>query len=79
MPAKLTLGSQQLASHMERDVQIVLKEAGLADAAELLRAIGVFNLESMRVMAGVSSVWQNMAGTCNCARIPKLNVVLVSG
>ena len=39
---------------MERDVQTVLKEAGLADAAQLLRANGVYNLDSMRVMAGVS-------------------------
>ena len=39
---------------MEREVELVLKETGLGDAAALLRANGVYNLESMRVLAGVS-------------------------
>ena len=39
-------------SKMERDVEAVLGEAGLTDAAALLRANGVFNLETLRAMTG---------------------------
>jgi len=52
-----------LHSVMEREVELVLKETGLADAAALLRANGVYNLESMRVMAGVSRGGRHLRGT----------------
>lgn len=41
-----------MISDMERDVTLVLGQSGLADAAALLRSKGVFNLETMQVMAG---------------------------